>query len=74
LRRKSRSTKKELRERQNGRGARLFQSLCDAAGGAWGRLGQSATWQTDYGGTPRKKDCSGAGATGEIVSFASSWE
>lgn len=24
-----------------------------------GRKGQSASWQTDYGGTPRKKNCTG---------------
>jgi hypothetical protein len=33
-----------------------------------GRLSKSAAWQTDYGGTPRKKNCSGDWAQGKIFS------
>jgi hypothetical protein len=33
-----------------------------------GRLSKSAAWQTDYGGTPRKKNCSGVWDLGKIFS------
>ena len=41
-RRESRSSKKEWPVQRNGWDAKFSLSLCDAAGGAWGRLGQSS--------------------------------